>query len=140
MQVILIQDVANVGKKGERKEVKEGFARNYLLKQNLAVLLTDKEAEAVLAEISEREELKKEKKQELEELAKSIEGKSFNFTLKVDKKGNPYGSIGPKEMAKEIGLPEKYIHAHFKEIGAFELVLDFSQGVASKVKINIKAQ
>lgn len=140
MQIILLEDIKNVGKKGERKEVKEGFARNYLLKQNLAVLPGEDAAQKVLAEINQRQELKQEKKHKLVELAKNIEGKTFNFKLKVDKKGHPYGSIGAKEIAKETGIPEKYINAHFKEIGIFELPIDFSQGVVSKVKISIQKQ
>ncbi len=121
MKVILIQDVANIGKAGEIKEVKTGFARNFLINKNLAVLPGDSRAKDLIKTKEEHHQKEEEKKQRQDDLLAKISGKKFTFKVKADKKGKLYGSIGPKEIGKATGLDEKLIKEHFKEIGTFNL-------------------
>ena len=127
MKVILIQDVADIGKAGEIREVKTGFARNYLLRQNLAVLPGDPKAQDLIKVKEEYHQKEEEKKQKQDDLLAEISGKKFTFKAKTDKKGKLYGSIGPKEIGKATGLDEKLIKEHFKEIGVFNLEIKSSE-------------
>jgi large subunit ribosomal protein L9 len=101
MKIILIKKVEGLGNPGQEKEVKDGYARNYLLKNNLAVLPGDSRAKEITGKILKTKEKEKEKTGNLVKLADEINGKKFTFSGKTDKKGKLYGSMGPKEIAKE---------------------------------------
>ena len=102
MKVIFLKDVKGKGKKGEIKNVADGYAHNYLLKNNLAI-------EANQATISQLDgQKKKEQKeaaQELEE-AKQLKEKLENLTIELTAKsgegGRLFGSITTKQIAKEL--------------------------------------
>ena len=102
MKVIFLKDVKGKGKKGEIKNVADGYAHNYLLKNNLAI-------EANQATISQLDgQKKKEQKeaaQELEE-AKQLKEKLENLTIELTAKsgegGRLFGSITTKQVAKEL--------------------------------------
>lgn len=137
MKVILIKDVVNVGKAGEIKEVKTGFARNFLINKNLAVLPGDPKAQDLIKSKSDHQKEEKEKLDIQKDLFQKINGKKFTFKVKADKHGKLYGSIGPKEIGKATGLDEKLIKEYFKEIGTFNLEIKSSNNTA-KIIVEIK--
>lgn len=130
--------MANLGKAGDIKEVKEGFAKNYLIPKALAVLPGDKKAQELRESIISINKQKKEKASGIEEKAKSIEGKKYVFVVKTDAKGNPYSSVTPKEIARKIGIDENLVKVHFKKIGIFPLKIEFGKNIESNVEIVIK--
>lgn len=134
MKIILIQDVPKLGKKGEIREVNPGFARNFLFPKDLAVLPDNTKAKEIAKEKMSRQIESKKEKTGLEAKVKDINGQTFIFQAKADKKGNLYGSIGPKELAAKIGIEENLIKEHFKEIGTYNLKIPFGQ---EKIAINI---
>lgn len=140
MQVILIQDVPSLGKAGETKNVRPGYGRNYLLAKGLAVLPGDVKAKEVLTLKSKQKREEAAKKSQIEKNATEINGKEFTFKVKVDKKDNLYGSIGPKEIAQATGINEGLINAHFKNLGTFPLILDFGNGISTEIKIVVKKE
>ncbi len=92
-QLLLIEDVEDLGRSGDIVKVKPGFARNYLLPKGLGVF-ADKNALRIQAKLQE-ERLKKaaEDKKEAEAQAKLIEGLTLTKTVKVDNDGHMYGSV-----------------------------------------------
>lgn len=140
MHVILIQDVPSLGKAGETKNVRPGYGRNYLLAKGLAVLPGDVKAKEVLTLKSEQKREEAAKKSQIEKNATEINGKEFTFKVKVDKKDNLYGSIGPKEIAQATGVEESTINTHFKKIGIFPLTIDFGKGITANIKIELKKE
>ena len=135
MKVILINDVPSLGKKGEIKEVKPGYARNFLLGK-YAVLLDDPKALALQNEKNVKNEIEKANVKEKSINIEKISGKKFTFSAKADKKGKLYGSIGPKELSKKLGIDEELIKKHFKEIGTFNLTLVINgQKVTCQIEI-----
>lgn len=140
MKIILTQNVTNLGKAGEIKEVKEGYGRNFLLAKSLAVLPGDPKAKDILLSKAESSKEKKEKAANLAEQASALNGKEFKFKVKTDDKGNLYGSLGPKEIAGELGVSTNLIKDHYKKIGTYDLEVKFDAQNVSKVKIVIEKE
>ena len=102
MKVILLEDVRKVGKKDDIVEVKDGYARNFLLKKGLALPHT----QANLNELKRKQAAKAANEKELEEQAKAlkdrIEQMRLEFGLNVGKEGNAFGKISGKQIASEL--------------------------------------
>ena len=140
MKIILIKDVPNLGKRGQIKEVADGFARNFLIPKNLAVLPNDPRAQVITQEKTTHQAKEKQKQQELNKVAARLDDKTFNFVVKADKKDHLYGSIGPKELSAKIGVDENLIHEHFKTLGTFPLEIKINPDKPTKIKIVIEKE
>jgi large subunit ribosomal protein L9 len=137
MKVILLKDVKNIGNEGDIKEVVEGFARNFLFPQHLAV-------EATEHSIRQQEEKKKaasnkEKKQEKldRQLISKIDGAEVVINAKTDN-GKLYASVGVKDVVeglKDLGFKVTQDDVDFspkKEIGTYEAIVsrgEFEAGI-----------
>ncbi|MDE4086648.1 50S ribosomal protein L9 [Planococcus maritimus] len=108
MKVIFLKDVKNVGKKGDIKNVADGYANNFLLKNNLAVE-ADQAAMSKLAGQQKKQE--KEAEQELDEakeLKEKLEALTVELTAKSGEGGRLFGSITTKQVAKELEKTHGY--------------------------------
>lgn len=140
MKVVLIKSVENLGKAGEEKEVKDGYARNFLMAKGLAVLPTDLKAKEVNLEKEKSSREQKAKKSDIIKLSQDLDGKKITFAVRTDEKGNLYGSIGPKEIGEKLGINAGLISKHFKKTGKYDLEIKFDSGNVSKVKIVIEKE
>ena len=127
MKIILSQDVKNLGKKYDIKEVKSGYARNFLIAKGLAKSVTKQ----ALDEIKTKKEILKKRGDELgmifEKLAKELQDKEFHFYVETGDKQEVFGSIKKEDIKKEF---EKYLNGDsFPE----ELKLQ----AVKKIKINL---
>ncbi len=102
MKVILKADVKNVGKKGDVKEVKDGYGRNYLIARNLAVPYTEKSSEILAEQKAAQAAEDAKKKAEAEELAKKLETMSFTFLVNAGKEGRVFGSVSTKQIVEAL--------------------------------------
>ena len=136
IQVILLEDVAGQGRKGEIVTVSDGYAHNFLLKGKKGVLATPEE----LQKIESRK--KKEAKKLEEERNKSLELKK----ILAGENGKLFGAITSKEIAShikdELGLDidKKKIEANIKALGPDEVVIKLFTDVKAVVKINVVAK
>jgi large subunit ribosomal protein L9 len=145
MKIIFLQDVKNVGKKGQIKNVPDGYARNFLLVKNLAVIATP-EAENKL---KKEEALKKEEQEnnlgKLRQLAQDIKEKIVSIKVKA-KDSKLFGSITQKDIAAAIKkngfeIPEKAIeHLHIKELGDREVKIDLGSGVNTHIILRVEQE
>ena len=102
MKVLLLQDVYKLGHAGDVKKVADGYGRNFLLPQNLAVLATPgalKSVERIRVKASATRELLN---TELKGVAEKIQGMVLTYTQKAGETGKLYGSITTAEIAEEI--------------------------------------
>lgn len=107
MQVILVKSVRKLGKVGETVTVANGYGRNYLIPQKLAIRAT-KENLAKFASLQKELEAKNaEQKATAEKAAKLIEGKSINFITQSAADGRLFGSVNAKSLAIEISKLSK---------------------------------
>jgi len=147
MEVILIEDVKNLGKKGDIVKVSDGYARNYLFpkklgveanKQNLHQLKLQKEAE----EKRQREIL-----EEAQELAKKLETVTVNVKIKAGEGGRTFGSVSTKEIAaalKEqanIELDRKKIQLNdpIKNAGIYKVAVKLHPKVSVDLTVKVEA-
>jgi large subunit ribosomal protein L9 len=140
MRVILTKTDDELGLIGTIVEVKDGFARNWLLPQGLAVLENDPKAKEI------RENAKKEKEkvakeiEKLKEVAKEAESKTIEIKVKAGENGKIFGSVGADIIAKELKLDKKQLELEpIKEIGVHEVLIKFGHGVTAKIKIDVSA-
>lgn len=139
MKVVLIQEVQNLGKTGDIKDVKPGFARNFLLKQNLALRVDDPKAQAIMAEKRKHQaEISQEKAKTVENIEKIAE-KELIFQVKANRSGKLYKTIKPKDIAVKLGIPAKKIFLKpIEKIGNYQAKIkegDLEKDVSVVVKL-----
>lgn len=145
MKVVLLQDVKSQGKKNEIIEVNDSYARNFLIKKNLAQQVTPQ----VLNELNQKKQAHEIKvKKEIEQarnLAKELEKEEFVIIAKIGENGKLFGSITVKEIEQAIikkgfNVEKKQINLKesIKTVGQFIVELKLYQGVNCKIKIIVK--
>lgn len=148
MQIILQQNVPNLGKRGEVKKVKDGYFRNYLLPNGLALFATPgrlREAEKRIEKMSaDRQQIK----ENAAKYAKTLEKTTVKFTKKASKKGKLYGSIGKAELIAalereaKIQLSEDMLELTepLKQTGEFEVIAKLSNETRTTFKVEITGE
>ena len=142
MKVILLQDVENLGKKYEIKEVKNGYARNLLLPEKLARAAT-KQALKWLAE--QKEVIEKEATEDLakaQALASAIDGLEVLVSVKIGDEGQLFESITSQKIAekmKEMGFEVKksqiLLESPIKETGEFPIKVNLDHNLEVEIKV-----
>src|SRR3989344_3155329 len=135
MQVILIQNVAGIGKIDDIKEVSEGYARNFLFARNLAVPVTQK----VLAELKARKNKQvKDRETELraeQSLADKLDGWELVLKEKVSGGGALYAAVGPQKISEALARSgfkidkDQIILKPIKETGEYKAKIKFQHGL-----------
>jgi large subunit ribosomal protein L9 len=147
MKVILLQDVKKLGKKYEVKEVKDGFARNFLIPQGLAKIAT-KKALAWLEKQKEAEEKRAEEAlKKVQEQASSLDGLELIIPVKVGEQGQLFESITSQKISeklKELGFEIKKSQVDLEEpiekIGEFPVKIKFDHNLEAEIKIIISPE
>ncbi len=102
MEVILLQDVNKVGKKGEIVKVSDGYGQNYLIKNNLAIKSTPQGRKQLEIQ-KQKEELQDAlNKQEAEALKEQLEKMTLEFKVKTGKDGRIFGGVSTKHIVEKL--------------------------------------
>ncbi|NBI29205.1 50S ribosomal protein L9 [Chengkuizengella marina] len=102
MKVIFLQDVKGQGKKGEVKNVSEGYARNFLIPRGLVSVATGSNVKQLEQKKKSEQKKKDQQKQDAELLAKKIESTTIEMKTKAGEGGRLFGSITNKQIAEEL--------------------------------------
>jgi len=102
MKVIFLQDVKGKGKKGEIKNVADGYARNYLIAKGLAKEATDSNVKELKAFKESEEKRKEEALKKAQELAKKLEKLTITLSAKAGDGGKLFGAVTSKQIAAEL--------------------------------------
>lgn len=144
MQVILKADVKKVGKKGEIKEVADGYARNFLIAKGLAVQASAGSLYALQKENEAKEAIEADKKAKAEELKEKLKDMAFEFKVNV-KNGNVFNSVSTKQIEAElkkqgIMIDKRKIidHAPIKELGVTKVRVELYKGVIATINVHLK--
>lgn len=146
MRIILIENINNLGKKGDTREVSDGYARNFLLPRKLAEVATPDAINKSKIQAEKSIEKEKEGLEKIKKLAQELEGKEIIIKAKA-KKGKLFGSIGKKEISKELkkkGLDVSenniLLENPIKEIGDMEISVGLSKGIEAKIRLIIEEE
>lgn len=107
MKVIFIKNLRGQGKINEIKEVSDGYATNFLIKNGYAVQYTKGSLNKLNQDLKEQEDLDKKNRKEALELKKKIEKEKLSFIVKTGKEGKVFGTISSKQIHEEL-LKRKY--------------------------------
>lgn len=147
MEVLMINTVPRVGRKGEFKNVAEGFARNYLFPRNYAIPATDGAKKHLDLMKTSWEKQAVREKQAYMDMAAKIEGLVLKLTRKAGDKGRLFGSVTSTELAEEINklakvtIDKKLVVAdHIKELGEHSVTIRFTGEVKAHMKVVIVAE
>ena len=132
MKVLLCEDVERLGWLGDVVEVSEGYARNYLLPQGVAKVVTEASVRAIVDEKGKRSEQRIQESSRLEEAAKAVEGAEAVVAAKANELGHLFGSVTAKEIAAnlreqgfEVADEVVQLPEHIKEVGTHPVTLRF---------------
>jgi large subunit ribosomal protein L9 len=140
MKVIFLEDVPNVAKAGDIKEVSDGYGRNYLLPKKMALVSKPGAVTQVKAQIEARAETEQMKK-----LAAQLQGKEITFAVKMGAKDRMHGSITAANIATELkGLIGQDVDKRkielaepLKQLGSYELTIKLAKDIEPKIKVNV---
>jgi large subunit ribosomal protein L9 len=138
MKVIFLEDVPNVAKAGDTKEVADGYGRNFLLPKKLALVSKPGAVASVKAQITARAETEKMKK-----LAAEIEGKEITLKVKMGAKDRMHGSITAANVATELqnvigqAIDKRKVDMveTIKQLGNYDITVKLAKGIEPKFKL-----
>ena len=145
MKVVLVRDVPRVGKAGEVKDVADGYARNFLLRRNLALPATPAALKGVEVQLRKEDQEQQHHVEELNKLAQQLEGLILTFSIKAKAVEGErlYGSIRDHQIAEElvrltgaaIDRAMVALEAPIRTLGTHELTVRLSKDLTPRVKV-----
>jgi len=146
MEIILLENILNLGSIGEKVKVKNGYGRNFLLKQGKALRFNAENQEFVNKRKDELNKKNVEIKNKYKEIAKQINNKTFSFIKESKENGELYGSIKPKEITNlikekantEVSPSQIILKDDLNKIGIFKADINFHSEVKASISIKIE--
>lgn len=146
MKIILKQDIENLGRSGEIKVVKNGYARNYLIPRNMAEVATPGAIKAWQNSADRRAKYAAAQDAKLQELAKRISETTLSFARKVSEDGVMFGSVAKSDIVKKFAEKDIKItkdnvrlQASIKAVGNYEVEIALRYDVKVAVKVAVSA-
>lgn len=146
MQIILKQDVPNLGHKDDVVIVKNGYAANYLIPQGMAIMATPSALKVHAENLKQRAHKEAKIRNEASELAAKLEGIQVTLATKVSSTGKIFGSVNNIQVAdalaeKGFNIDRKNItitgEANIKEVGIYDAVVKCHKDIKASIKIEI---
>jgi large subunit ribosomal protein L9 len=145
MELILLENIINLGSIGDKVEVKNGYGRNFLLKKGKALRFNKENSDFVNKKKSEFNKKNTEIKIKFKEIAKLVDNKTFIFNKESKENGELYGAIKPKEITSlikdtvkaEISPSQIILKDDLNKIGIFKADINFHPEVKANISIKI---
>lgn len=145
MKVILLQDVKNVGKKGDIIEKSDGYVRNFILPQKLGIEATPKNLNDLKLQKANDDKVAAEILQEAKDFAKELEEQIVVVKMKGGENGKTFGSISTKEIAtaykaqfgKELEKKKLVIADPIKTFGTYEVKVKLHPKVTGMIRVKV---
>ena len=147
MKVLLVTDVDKLGWFGDVVEVADGFARNYLLPEKMAVVPTEAKLRSLQQETAKRAEQRLQDVEQLKQAVEAVEGAEAVIAAKANEQGHLFGSVAAHEIAanlREQGFSVAdeivQLQENIKEVGTRQVELKFADDLTITVNVVVVAQ
>ena len=147
MKIILKEDVSNLGYKDDVVEVKNGYARNYLIPQGKAVMATASALKVLAEDMRQRAHKIAKLKEDAQAAAAKLEGVELTIGAKVSPTGTIYGSVTPIQIAQalaeaghEVDRKLITINGDVKQVGKYAATVRFHKEVAVEIPFEVVAE
>lgn len=148
MEVILLQDVKSLGKKGEIVKVNDGYARNFILPKKLGVEANSKSLNDLKLQKSNEEKVAKEKLEAAKAFAKELEDKIVTVKIKSGEGGKTFGSVSTKEIAQaakaqygyDIDKKKMVLNDPIRTLGNTIIDVKLHKDVVGKLTVKVVAE
>ena len=145
MEIILLENILNLGNIGDKVVVKNGYGRNFLLKQGKALRFNKENLELVKRKKDELNKKNIETKNKFKEIAILVNKKTFVFNKESKENGELYGSIKPKEITNlikektnaDVTPSQIILKDELNKIGVFQVDINFHSEVKAQISIKI---
>lgn len=142
MKLVLRRDISKIGLAGEIVEVKEGYARNYLIPQHLGVLPTPANLKKVKEDQKRAEQERKLRRAALEERASKLHEVEVTIAAACNPEGHLYGSVGPREIAAalrdeghDVETKQVQLHEPMRTLDTITVPVVFADDLTIEVKV-----
>ena len=142
MKIILLKDVEKVGKQFEVKEVKEGYARNFLIPKNLAKNATKQSLKWLESQKGTEEKKAEEELKKIQELASQVDGTEVIISVKLGDKGQLFAKINSQKISEKLkelgfGIPKNQIELvqPIEELGEFPIKIKLEHNLEAEITI-----
>ena len=147
MEIILKEDIVNLGYKNDIVNVKSGYGRNYLIPTGKAVIASPSAKKMLAEELKQRAHKLEKIKKDAEELAAKLEGVSLTIATKVSSTGTIFGSVGSIQIAEELAklghnVDRKLIIVKdpVKEVGQYKALIKLHKEVSVEIPFEVIAE
>ena len=147
MEIILKEDIVNLGYKNDIVTVKSGYGRNYLIPTGKAVIASPAAKKKLAEELKQRAHKLEKIKKDAEELAAKLEGVSLKIATKVSSTGTIFGSVGNIQIAEELAklghnIDRKIIVVKdvVKEVGNYKAIVKLHKEVSVEIPFEVVAE
>ncbi len=145
MQVILLENIIKLGKIGDTVEVKNGYGRNYLLRNGKALRASKENIDIVNKKKDELNKKNNEIKKGFKDIALKINNKTLKFSKEAKENGELFASIKPKEISSafinqlkvEIIPSQVDIKQEIKKVGKYKIKINLHSEVSANVSVNV---
>jgi large subunit ribosomal protein L9 len=142
MKVILVEDVARLGSRGDVVTVKDGYARNYLIPAAKALPANEGALKQLQAKVKLDEARLKKDRRRAEEIAERMSGVSCTIRVQADEGDKLYGSVGPRDIAQaleeqgyETDQNDIVMDEHIKMLGVYPVKIRLFSDVEAEIKV-----
>ena len=145
MELILLENILNLGNIGDKVKVKNGYGRNYLLKKGKALRFNKENQDFVSKKKDELNKKNVEIKNKFKEISNIVNKKTFSLSKESKENGELYGSIKPKEITNlikeklnvEVSPSQIILKNNLDKIGVYKVDINFHSEVKAQISIKI---
>ncbi|MBN2212533.1 MAG: 50S ribosomal protein L9 [Sedimentisphaerales bacterium] len=144
MKVLLYADVEKLGFFGDVVDVKDGFARNYLLPSGLAVLPSESNVKAIEEARARKAEERRLAHEQMVTAAKKVDGAEVTLSERANEQGHLFGSVTEEHIAEalrqagfEVQARQVRLESHLRQVGDYPVTLRYAENITVAVTVHI---
>ena len=145
MQVVLLEDVKSVGKKGDIVKLSDGYARNFIIKKNLGLEATPQNLNDLKLRKANDAKIAAEELAAAKQLAEELAGKKIPLSIKAGEGGRAFGSVSTKEIVKaikdqlgmDIDKKKLILPEPIRSFGVTEVPIRLHRDVTGKLDVHV---